>query len=397
MEPQKSIVLPIIVTILISAVLFGGGGYYWAKTTTTAPTPAAIASPTTIVTQVATTATPTPKPSTTPLSATLLYTEVSNTINTATRSYDVVKIYRKSGTAKPELLATVGKAGEFPSSFVLSPDKKTLLINLESKLQALDLTTKSLTTLFTPKKQVFGLVYSPDGSRLFIWDQIYAPSNNDYGYYVHDFNVSSKKDTILAQGTNQDIYFPMAWRSDDTVVLSLPKGESSSLASFSLATKKVTETPGNYSSGTISQTGMRMAVYDKSVEDVCSTFSGTAFSSHKIIDPVSGKEYASVGSSSKMVSVIAFSPDDKNVAYTEQSPRKDQSECDKDQLSTYYQAATESDSTAIAVKDIDTLLNSWKLGENAYASSKDGKAWTISEQGKVTITATSPLRVIATY
>ncbi len=396
-EPKMKKGLLVSVAVLVILLLVGGGYYLGTQKkvdTQVTPTPY---STTDIITSTPLSTTPTPKVSSTPLSTTLLYTEVSGTVNTPGRAYDVVKIFRKVGSAKPELLATVGKAGEFPSSFVLSPDKKTLLINLESKLQALDLSSKALTTVFTPKKQVFDLVYSPDGTRIFIWDQIYAPSNNDYAYYVHDFNLSTKKDTILAQGTEQQIYYPVEWRKDDVVVLGIPKGEFSGIASFNVATKKLYTTPGNFSQGVVSQTGMRMATYEKSIDDACNSFSGSANSTHKIIDPVSGKEYANIGASDKRVSVIAFSPDDEMVAYSEQASRTSQNDCDQEQSSTYYQASAESTGTPTVVNDIDALLNSWGLGEYAYASTKDGKAWSIYEQGKVTVSSNSPLRVISAY
>ena len=45
--------------------------------------------------------------------------------------------------------------------FVLGPDKKTLYINLENKIQTLDLNSGKLTDLFTAKKEVAGMAFSP--------------------------------------------------------------------------------------------------------------------------------------------------------------------------------------------------------------------------------------------
>ncbi len=395
MEPQRSIVWPIVLSILGSAVVFGGGGYYFARTQNpnTVATPINSSQP---IVSLQPTETPIPLPavSSSPLPVTLLYTEVSNTILTSTRLYEVDNIYRKVGDAKPELLATVGKIGEFPVSFTLSPDKKTLLINLESKLQTLDLTSKTLTTVFTPKNQVFGVVYSPDGTRLFVWDQ----KDDSRNYSIHDFNLGSKKDTILTQGTvDQFAYYPLHWRKDNIVVIGVGKGEFSTMASYNIATKKLVTTSGDPALGTLSQTGMRMATTGETIEDICNDFSGSTSSSQKIIDPISAKEYATIGSGTKDLSIIAFSPDDKSVAYSEVPPTTTKSDCDKSQAKTYYQTSVDSTGTATQVDNINALLNSWGLGENVYTSSKDGKSYSIYEQGKITVSSDHYLRIISAF
>jgi hypothetical protein len=394
-SPKKMSKILIVLVCILALVLVMGGGYYLG----TQKKNGSQVVQTTVTSSPSSLATPTPDVSASPVTATLVYTEETDAIETASRRYVVVNIFRKVGDAKPELLATVGKAGEYPSGFILSPDKKTLLINLESKLQSLDLATKALTTVFTPKKQVFDTVFSPDGTRLFIWDQVYAPTNKDYAYFIHDFNLSTKKDTILAQGSNEEIYFPIAWRSDDTVVLGIAKGEFASLASFDLKTKKITATPGDHVSGSISQTGLRMAVTEKTVEDYCFSFGGGSDSTQKIIDPVTAKEFGSVGSSSKRVNILGFSPDDKTVAYSETTPGAVERDCVNEKVadSVYYQASTDGSGTPTVVSKIDALLNSWGLGEYAYESTRDGKSWTIIQQGKTTISSNNLLHVITAY
>jgi hypothetical protein len=395
--PKKPSIRLIVIGLIILISSLSVGGYYLGASSLTQNNPVTKISPAPI-TQSTPTVTVTPSVITSLISATLLYTEEKESIHSGTRSYPVVDIYRKVGDAKPELLATVGKVEEYPKGFILSPDKKTLLINLESKLQALDMSTKTLTTIFTPKKQVYSdVVYSPDGNRLFIWDQLYAPTNNDTNYFVHDFNLNTKKDTIVTQGAEEQIYYPLVWRSDNIVILGVAKGDFSSVASFNISTRKITDTPGDIATGPISRSGMRMAVMDKSIGDICNDFSASADSTQKIIDPVSAKTYTTIGSSQKIVTVLGFSPDEKKVAYSEQSPWKNKDDCSKEIPSTYYEASTENTDTPKMVTNIDALLNSWGLGERADESTNDGKSWTITEQGKTTISSNKELRVIATY
>src|SRR3989344_2602074 len=122
---------------------------------------------------------------------------------TESRLWPTEKILRKVGGATPETLAEVGKVGEYPNNYKLNPDKKFLLINLGSKLQILDLTTKELKDLFIPKGVVGSMSYSPDGTQLFIWDDKYLPQDGNNRYYIHRFTISSRKDEILKQGTRE--------------------------------------------------------------------------------------------------------------------------------------------------------------------------------------------------
>lgn len=389
LSPTRRLFITVLAVLLLVGLILGA--YFLGKQNATNKT----SSPTTINTSTS----PTPATKSSALTATLIYTEVKDIItNTNTsRNYEVVNIYRKTGSGKPELLATVGKDNEQPGEMVLSPDKKTLYINLESKLQTLDLSSKTLTTLFTPKKQIFGFTFSPDGSRLLIWDQIYAPTDKDYAYFVHDFNIATKSDTILTQGTNEQTQYPINWRKDNKVLLGVPHGEFSTYASFDLATKKITPIEHTFVGGITSDDGTKMASANTNIEDICNSFGGDAPSTYKIIDPMTAKEYATIGSSTKRVSILAFSPDNKSIAYYEQPQRTTQADCSVDQPKTFYVASTDSTTSSTLVKDIDSLLNSWGLGEYAYESSKDGKVWEIYEQGKVTISSNKTLRVVATY
>lgn len=344
-----------------------------ASTTTT--TPAASAS---TATTTATTKQYTPV---------LIYAEeIAQTSDPTThRSYPTVKVMRKVGTTDAEELARVGKVGEYPQAFLLSPDNKKLYINLESKIQTLDLSSKKLSDFFTPRKQVYNnFVFSPDGTRMFIWDQIYT-STNDFSYYVHDLNISTKKDTIIKSGqSNENIYFPMVWRNDNKVLLGAPKGDFSDLWSYDLSSNELKQTAGTYV-GVISNDGMISSTYNKSIDDPCNDMSGSGSSILNLIEPISGNVIGTAGDASKISSVIAFSSDDKQVLFGT-TPVREKSKCNTPSTTSYFTKNIATGSTPTAVSDLSATLGSW--GASPLTQSVTGG---ISVDGKTFVTSSNPL------
>lgn len=317
----------------------------------------------------------------------LIYAEeiAQTSDSTTNRSYPTVKVMKKVGASNPEELARVGKVGEYPAAFILSPDHKTLYINLESKIQTLDLSSKKLSDFFTPRKQVYNnFVFSPDGTRMFIWDQIYA-STNDFSYFVHDLNISTKKDTIIKSGqSNENIYFPLVWRSDNKVVLGAPKGDASDLWSYDLSSNELKQTTKAYA-GVISKDGMLSSTYNKSIDDPCNDYSGSGFSVWDIIEPISGNVVGTAGDASKISTVVAFSSDNKQVLFGT-TPVREKSKCDTPSTISYFTKDITAGSTPNAVSDLSAILGSW--GASPLTQSVTGG---ISVDGKTFVTSSNPL------
>lgn len=290
---------------------------------------------------------------------TIIYAVEVGKNETRERLYPTMKIFRKMGDDPEEELATVGKIGEYPNSFLISPDKKYLLINLESKLQILDLETKELKDLFIPKKEVFSFVFSPSKNDLFIWDQIYG-SGSDDEYYVHIFNLASKKDVVVKHGNGQ-IYMAEKWRNDGVVVLAAPLGEYARLAYYVLRTNEVEQPKKEIGLGNLSDSGYMMAADNSSTPSICNELSGYANDGYQLIDPVSEQTFGRIKVVGKEVMVAGFSPDDKRILYSLRVIPKKRSDCEDKNLPVEYYLAdvTGKNVEKIEKGQVGTLLNSW--------------------------------------
>ena len=328
----------------------------------------------------------------------VIYTEQIKTTSSESRAWPTVKILWKIGNAQPDTLAEVGKIGEYPNSYQLSPDKKSLLINLESRLQILDLTTKELRDLFIPKRQVLSMTYSPDGTQLFIWDQKYAPRDGDNSYYVHRFTISHRTDEILKQGVSESPFFGSVWREDGKVILDEVHGEFSTPHYFDLKNNQITRTPGNYASGLLSVSGKAMAVVKDWTDDVCNELGGDAPSMYKIIDPVSGKTLGTVGSPNNRVSILAFSPNDTEVFYQTEKPWTNRKDCNKTTEKSYFKALIGTNQVVL-INNPAELLRSWNRNYVGATTSYDheNRSWSILMNGQPFITSNSELRIAGQY
>lgn len=284
------------------------------------------------------------------------------------RRWSVVQIIREVNDGPPEVLAEVGKVGEYPRDFVLSPDKTKLLIGLESKLQILDLDSKELKDLFTPKKEVGSFIYSPNGDKLLIWDKEYASRDNQY--YIHEFNIDTKEDNILKSGSTESTYGLNNWRDDNKVIMSLLMGEWAQTWYFDMTTKAITQTPGNLGVGILSNDGTKLVTENKWIPDICNEKGGGGASLYKMIDPISGKTILNnIGKSDKHTAIVTFSQDDKELLYFTTNPVANKSDCNKEQTKTFYKINIESGDSE-TVTDYLELLKSWDVvitGGNALS------------------------------
>lgn len=305
----------------------------------------------------------------------VIYTEETSKTEAKNRSWPTVNIYKKTGTdpsAKPELLTSnIGKVGEYPNSFTLSPDKKSLFINLESKLQKLDLATKNLTDFFTPKKQIQSFIISEDGKRMYIWDQIYAASD-DYEYALHQIDLTANTSTILKEGTLPDgtFIFINHERSDGILTLSQALGEAWHPWYFDLKTKELQKMQNTYPSPWLSESDHGKYLMDKAsdVPTICNDFFGALPSTYDILSIPEGKKIDSFGTKGQAIDILGYNKDDTEVLFAtypslEKSDSSDYSEMQKqcqkyDPPKTYYRLKIGT-GTVTPVSDHRELLASW--------------------------------------
>jgi len=333
-------------------------------------------------------------------SAYLLYSETISETNNAERSWPTVNIYRTIDGGSKDLLASVGKVGEYPNSFYITPDKTKLLINLESKLQILDLSSKTIADLFFPEHEVGGIVFSPNGEELLIWDQNYA--SNDKGYSIHRFNLSTKADTILKKGTmgeKPQYLTPYSWRSDDKIALMEPMGEAVDYWYFDLNDAKIKESAVSTGSVYIAgNQGTLIATASGSVGDICNEMSASTPNAYDVADNVSGVKAGTISSGSNYMSVVAFSPTDTEIMYYTTPPTTDKATCDQASAKTYYTANVASGkSTPLA--DYRAKLKEWGIDNigASYSNSADGKISNIVLGDQVLATSAKSMQIIAQY
>ncbi|MCW1949239.1 MAG: hypothetical protein KIH89_002205 [Candidatus Shapirobacteria bacterium] len=288
----------------------------------------------------------------------IVYTQKINTIKTTDRLWDVVQIYKKTGTNPPELLAEVGKVGEMPTNFKISPDKKSLIINLESKLQILNLSTKELKDLYIPDNKWSSFSFSPDSNKLFIIDQYYPPTSTNQKYYIRTLNISDQSIQTIKEDTSDSIFSPLVWRNDNKVLVEEPRGDFSEFLYFDLDSKKLSKVPNSDIVGPVSESGYIMAIPNGNVGNICNEFSGSTTSKYKIIEPVSGKILREIGDSNLMTSIIAFSPDDKEVIYSAEKAWINKNDCDKNPEKIYYKAEISSGKIE-KISNPNEVINNW--------------------------------------
>lgn len=254
--------------------------------------------------------------------AVLIYSETIS-LESQERTWPTLNIWKKIAEQSPQLIATVGGVGEYPSDFAVSHDKKYLAVNLESKLILINLETKGLRTIFTPKSIVGGkIAFSPDSTKIAVADGSYYVSSNHNALYSID--VVSGTTTLLDQREGIEYDGIESWRPDNKLILALkvPKGGDSYAGKvFDLSTKELTP---------LTVTGMRSAdgmllaqSISSSKDDICKYSEGSwwgdfraSFSSeYAIIDPVTQSKKGTIVAPEKIIQPVTFSKDNNEVLY----------------------------------------------------------------------------------
>ena len=328
----------------------------------------------------------------------IIYAQEIKTTDSGSRLWQTVRILRKIGNTEPETLAEVGKVGEYPLDYVLSQDKKFLLINLESKLQTLDLTTKELKDLsFAPKKRIDSALYSSDGKQIFIWDD--NPSNTDKSYYAHLFTISSSKDQILKQGNLDNPSFGiLSWRDDNKIILAQKAGESAIPYYFDLDTNQLVKNSGNYDYifSTLSVDGKEAAVVKGAVGDACNAFSGSTPGSYNIIEPISGNIVGVIDGLGDAVAGVNISPDGKEVIYQTNKPRNDNTDCNKAAEPNYFKV-TIGTGQPVGINNPSDVLKSWGIDYVGATITTNSSTQSILLNGQQLITSDKELRIVAQF
>jgi hypothetical protein len=141
-----------------------------------------------------------------------------------------------------------------------------------------------------------------------------------------------------------------------------------------------------------------MAVVKDWIDDVCNELSGDAPSMYTIIDPVSGKTLGTVGSPNKIVSILAFSPNDTGVFYQTEKPWINREDCNKTAEKSYFKALI-GKNQVVLINNPAELLRRWNRNYVGATTSYDyeNRSWSILMNGQPFITSNSELRIAGQY
>lgn len=268
------------------------------------------------------------------------------------RTWPTLSLWRKVGNEEPIMIADkIGKKGEFPASFDLTPNKQQLLINLESKLMALDLQTLQLKQLFVPKKQVANFIFTQDDKQIIVWDQNYETT--DYNFFVHKVDLASGVTTQLGQGNSQQVAnayqdgdnqdgagsLYVQGLNGDNLLLYQTLGEASAPWVFDLKKGTLQRTPNTRAElyYAYSSAGNAIAKATGVIDNICNTFAGNAPSTYNLLDPMTGKTLGTFGDGQRVADFYRFSPDGKKAWYAQFETVKDETSCDDKVERSFYE------------------------------------------------------------
>ena len=302
-----------------------------------------------------------------PESLAVLYITTATSSDIEGRNWPTKIVWRREGNAVPEVMAAVGKEGEYPSTFALSPDHNYLAVNLEKAVDLVDLKTKMKTRVFTTDKWVIAAGFSSDSSKLLITDgAVYAGEESLKPLYIIDIKTGTKSVVVpdvrlLGLG---DIA-PVLLRSDGVLLFNEIGYKDCGIPGLYMldaAHKTATTTYEKYGlsdDGTLAiGSAIETAPVPPEQEGMCSPGAYPTVAS--VVEPVSGSVAGRVGKSGEPFTLVAFSPDHTQVLFKTSKDLKEY---------TYYVQTINNSSAPKVVSDPWTLLASWKAsaGPITYA------------------------------
>lgn len=290
-----------------------------------------------------------------PNNTTLIYAdEIKDENGVGNRSYPIINLYEKIGSEKSNLIATVGntQTKEFPSDYKLSLDKKSVYVNLETKLIKIDVASKKITNIVIAKESIGSFIFSQDGNQMLVWDQKYAePDSNNY--FLYQINLADNSIKTLKTGSQQNPYYLMGWRNDNKVITAEGLGDFSNYWQLDLNTLQFSK----ISSGVSEVSPSGAVIQSFLVVDPCSSYGGDTIGSYSLIDPINGKEIL-IKENGKEFNFVAFSPDNRSILFSSRPIRTSNDNCDNDIRPVEYFVYS-ADKKTSEKADLYTILEQW--------------------------------------
>ncbi len=327
----------------------------------------------------------------------IIYTEEVKSISETSRTWVTVKVWEKVGNKKPVLVATVGKVGEYPTEFKLSPDHKMLAINLEKKIRLVNMADHTAITLAHAKYWFSSVDFSADSKKIVAMDYEIGKAP----YAIRVFSLANNSETVVKQGVSSDFASDTAvlsatWRSKGAILVQQGCGDGGCPTGpwdVNVKTGAITTAP------TYASPDPLVAVSSSYIPSGCNQFSGTAINGFKILNVATGKQVGQLKNATMSIGVTGFSPDNKQVLFYNTAVVKsmtvDPNSC-PDYPTRYYYTMTFAGHVVKKVDNLQMVLRDWNLpntnSQQRY-NHKTSRTDQIFRNGKVIIQSKNVLQL----
>jgi hypothetical protein len=329
---------------------------------------------------------------------TIIYQTHISEQHTAYRTWPTIQIHKKVDDRESEVIATVGDVDEYPIAFAISRDRRYLAINLETKLQVLDLETKELHTFIdlegSEKRIVGSPAFSPDNLNVaFIIYEVSFIRNTGTEEWDYDartevselysMNIETFKPDLLTKQVRistkelsegglpiNDIF---VWRSDNKIIVDYvvgKDGEKQPGYYYIDVTKPGEIEELRFTPGKGNENAFLGIAYASSTHAaVCGDIGGYGGGSPvylrsviTIVDAITNQQIDSIGAVGTHTEIVAFSPDNTQVLYKVMELPETFSECGNDNFGVknprYYLKTFGKEPAQIT--DYQDILANWK-------------------------------------
>jgi hypothetical protein len=291
-----------------------------------------------------------------PDSLVVLYSTKATETEVDNRYWPTLNIWGKEGNRPPELIATVGTVGEYPSQIVMSPDHNYVAVDVETGVYLVDLKTRVMKKVYsTVGGNIIGVIFSRDSSSLVVSDE---NSITIVKFITGSGQILKQK--LADHNPKVGDVLPIVLRNDGVLLYEPVSYKDCWLAigAMTFDHGEMYATSTNIYPFAVSTNGM-VAIGDdvESIPNPDSEMCGTGKISTvvSIVEPVTNTMLGRVGVHGMAFNFVAYSPDTKTVLYKASS--------DKWQTHAYYLQDINNSSVPRTVADPYTILQAWKAEE----------------------------------
>ncbi len=268
------------------------------------------------------------------------------------RAFPVLSIYKRVNNQEPIKFATIGGVNEYPNSFALSPNKRKVAVNLESKLVIVDIATGEIETLFLAKYQIGGQIsFSKDGSKIAFIDgsqyKVGPPPDYKYAYTLYILDLETRELQALAQNETFQYEHVESWQSNDRLVLSFTPAKGCALPRYGLLNtvtnnieEKVSLNEGGMYHKDLKTQSLNSIVPNScqslASENMCGERAYTFYQKRNFLNSTNNIDLNDIGEIGKGLGSSIISPDLNSVLYSMYDLPTEALQCEQPRLLGYF-------------------------------------------------------------